>query len=50
MERFVISVGHIVCRDQGRDIVYFMTKTHMTGNRYVHCKLLQSFRPWMYML
>ena len=36
MGRFVVFVGHIVCRGQGRDIVSFLTKTRMTGNRYVH--------------
>ena len=36
MVRFVVFVGRIVCGGQGREIVSFMTKTRITGKKYVH--------------
>ena len=36
MVNVVIYIGLIVCSDQGRDIVSFLTKTLMTGKRYIH--------------
>ena len=36
MVNVVIYIGLIVCSDQGRDIVSFLTKKWMTGKRYIH--------------
>ena len=36
MVSFVVCVCRIFCSDQGRDIVSFLTKNWMTGNKYIH--------------
>ena len=40
MGRFIVCVVCIDCGYQGIDIVYFLTKTQINGDIYIHQKLI----------